>query len=233
MKNLWSISLLVLLVAGCVVIKPGHVRRQQVSVTRDTGHVTRDTGRVTRYSPPLSSYLFKATLDIKKHHLTGLLVIKRVDTPPPAPPLEGRGADCSGIYRIVFMNEIGMTFFDLEMTADSFKVVSCFESLNKKSLMKIFETDFRVLNGCGKVKNEKIYRQEISNNLVVSAMAGRCQTWQTWSPAGDTLYATAAKSDIADPVIITYEKYKEGFPVKITLENPFIGMKLSLRKLVQ
>jgi hypothetical protein len=241
MKSSNYISILMLLIAGCVSIKPSDVGRGTLDVGRggkdgsaDTLFVTRHASPVTKYVPPLSSHLFKATLDIKKHHLTGLLVIKRMDslTPPPAPPQTGRG-DCPGIYRVVFMNEVGMTFFDLELQPDSLKVVSCFESLNKKTLMKIFETDFRMLISSGSLSDQKIYRQESTNNLIIKGEAGKYKTWQTWSPSGDTLWVTAAKSTMADPVTITYEKYKDGSPLKITIENPFIGMKLMLKKLMQ
>ena len=131
------------------------------------------------------------------------------------------------------MNEVGMTFFDLEMKPGSFNVISCFASLNKPALMKIFETDFRMLITEDSLTNKKAYRQEGSGNVVVSGKTGKFKTWQTYSPAGDTLYTTAAKSTIADPVIIHFDKYKDGSPLKILIENPFIGMKLALRKLVQ
>jgi hypothetical protein len=131
------------------------------------------------------------------------------------------------------MNEVGMTFFDLELQPGSFRVVSCFESLNKKALMKIIETDIRVLTCSGSLNDQKIYRQEGTNNLIVNGEAGKYKTWQTWSPSGDTLWVTSAKSTIADPVTITYDKYKDGSPLKITIENPFIGMKLVLKKLTQ
>jgi hypothetical protein len=227
MRNSWSVSIFMLFLAGCVSVKPSHI-------TRDTLQVTCYALRVTHYTPPAANQLFKATLDIKKHHLTGLLMIKRMDTltPPPAPPQTGRG-ERFPVFRIVFMNEVGMTFFDLEMKPESFKVVSCFESLNKKALMKIFETDFRMLLWDGPLKNGKGFIQEGTNNMVFSGMAGSYHAWQTYSPGGDTLYATSAKSTIADPAILTFEQYKDGFPIKITIENPFIGMKLSLRKLSQ
>lgn len=232
MKNSWFISVVFLLAAGCVSIKPLHVSRCKLPVAGSTPLVPGSGLLGVRYAAPVASNLYKATLDIKKHHLTGLLVIKRMATIPPAPS-QTVGGDSSGIYRIVFMNEIGMTFFDLEMKTDSFKVVSCFGPLNKKALMRIFETDFSMLTRTGPMKNEKMYRQAGTNNLVVSAGAGKYKIWQTYSPSGDTLFTTAAKSTIADPVIITYNKYKDGLPLKITIENPFIGMKLILRKLVQ
>jgi hypothetical protein len=232
MKNSGSISLLALLITGCVSIKPLHV-------TRDAAHVTCHASRVTRYEFPSASHLFKATLDIKKHHLTGLLVIKRMETPhqtgdapPPIPPQMGRGDSC-GVYRIVFMNEVGMTFFDLEMKTGGFKVISCFESLNRKALIKIFETDFRMLAWNGPLKNEKVYLQNGTSNIIVSGRGGKYKTWQTYSPSGDTLLSMSARSTLADPVIMTFEKYNDGFPAKITIENPVIGMKLLLRRLVQ
>jgi hypothetical protein len=234
MKCLWSISLFVLLIAGCVSIKPSHL-------ARDTSQVARLMSRATKYLQPATSHLFKASLDIRKHHLTGLLLIKRMETFPlpspqlastPPPPQQGRG-DCSGTYRIVFMNEVGLTFFDLEMQPDSFKVVSCFASLNKKALMKIFETDFRMLLWSGSLQQRKIFRQAGTNNMVQSGTSGRYKTWQTYSPAGDTLFAIKAKSNITDPVFISFDQYKDDFPMKIIIENPIIGMKLSLRKLAK
>ncbi len=224
---------MLLLIAGCVSIKPENLKRETLEMRHESLDILR-----------LTSHVFKATLDIKKHHLTGLLVIKRMDslftpppaqkgnTPPAAPPQTGRGV-CAATYRIVFVNEVGMTFFDLEMKADSFNVISCFASLNKKALMHIFETDFRILLWSGALKNENFYRQATTNNLVVLGKAGKYHAWQTYSAAGDTLYRIAARSNIADPAIITFDKYKDGFPLKIIIENPVIGMKLSFRKLVQ
>ena len=74
--------------------------------------------------------LFTGSLDIKKHHLTGFLLVKKMEDES---------------YRIVFTNQVGMTFFDFEVKQNSFRVVYCFESLNRKALIRIFEKDFRLL----------------------------------------------------------------------------------------
>ena len=99
--------------------------------------------------------------------------------------------------------------------------------------MNILKTDFRMLIWNDSFENEKVCRQARTNNMVVSGKAGRYRSWQIFSPSGDTLYATNAKSNIADPVIITFAEYSNGFPLKITIENPVINMKLSLKKLTQ
>jgi hypothetical protein len=232
MKSLLSVSILLLLAAGCVSLKPAGVKRK-------TEHDAIQAAHLTCYSPPDSSYLFKATLDIKKHHLTGLLVIKQIESFPdselpqgssPVSPREGNG-NISGTCRIVFVNEVGMTYFDLEMTAESFRVISSFDALNKKALINIFETDFRMLNYTGGLDNEKFFSQACTGNLVSSGKAGKYKSWRTYTPMGDTLLKTSAKSTIADPVMITYDKYINGFPSKIIIENPVIGLKLMLRKL--
>lgn len=219
---------MLLLLAGCVSIKPSHI-------ARDPSPVMRHPSYLTKYTPPGASQLYKATLDIKKHHLTGLLVVKRMEESSGREnalphPIAG-SAECSGTYRVVFMNEVGMTFFDLEMDSCGLKVISCFESLNKKALMKIFETDLRTLLCGSSLEKEQMYRQSGTNCLVISGLNGNCRTWQSWSPMGDTLHAISAKSTIADPVLIRFANFSNGFPMKIILENPFINLKLSLRKL--
>jgi len=130
------------------------------------------------------------------------------------------------------MNEVGMTFFDFELKSDSFNVVSCFPSLNKKSLMNILETDFRMLATVENLSHEKSYR-DVAKNMVLYGNTGKYKVWQTFDPAGDTLLQTTAKSGIADAVFITFDKYSDGIPQRICIENPFIGMKITLKKLVQ
>ncbi len=74
--------------------------------------------------------LYRGTFDISKHHLSGLFFIKRTSATS---------------IRILFSNELGMNFFDVELKDDQFIVHSCFPSLDKASLMKILENDFRLL----------------------------------------------------------------------------------------
>ncbi len=257
MKSSWFASIFLILLTGCVTIKPGQLTRGTAWLagtdkhTRDEGGVTKSINAVPGEGPgkqdtkqgkstgpgtapkgfihhPSGVALFKATLDIKKHHLTGLLVIKRMDSSASSGHDSAR---VHPVYRIVFANEIGLTFFDLEMKPESFRVVSCFESLNKKALMKILETDFRLLTGMDTLKSGRNYTQSGTNNRVIAGKAGKFSVWHTYSPSGDTLFRTAGKSTIADPAILEYLKYADGYPVKITIKNPFIGLKLSLRLL--
>jgi hypothetical protein len=74
--------------------------------------------------------LYKGSLDISKHHLSGLFYMKRIS---------------ENAVRILFSNELGINFFDLELKGDELIVHSCFPSLNRLSLLKLLENDFRLL----------------------------------------------------------------------------------------
>jgi hypothetical protein len=74
--------------------------------------------------------LYRTTLDISKNHLTGFIFIKKV-------------SDTS--FRIIFSNDFGMQIFDFEFSAKEFIVQYCFPSLDRKSLLKLLDNDFRIL----------------------------------------------------------------------------------------
>ena len=74
--------------------------------------------------------LYKGSLDISKVHLSGLFFVKRVS---------------GNSIRFMFSNELGMNFFDFELKGKEFIVHSCFPSMNRKSLLKLLENDFRLL----------------------------------------------------------------------------------------
>ena len=106
MRNslLSSLILLLLLLTGCASLKPKGLK--PCFGTAPT--------RECLQSPFLGHFdkmLFKATLDIRKEHLTGLMLFKTMP-------------DSS--IRVVFTNEIGMTFFDFIIKDGSFETGYCF-----------------------------------------------------------------------------------------------------------
>ena len=209
MRCFYSLSLLVaLLAASCVRLRPPHLARDRSAITRQFP--------VSFFDSSGSGRLFKATMDIKNHHLTGVLMIKRMNV---------------SVCRVVFASEIGMTFFDLELGAGGSRVVSCFGPLNKKFLTNIFITDFTVLPGINKVNVHKQYLQDTTRKLVYSGKAGSWKIWQSYSSSGDTLLSQSANSSLFDPVIISYDHYHLGFPAVIRLYNPVPGMTFSLKLL--
>ena len=83
-------------------------------------------------------WIFKTSIDFHDHYLSGLLVVK--------PGVEG-------IYRLVFMNELGMKFFDLEISSREFTVYHCYDALDRRKLLKIMKEAFTLLFGMEFMQN--------------------------------------------------------------------------------
>jgi len=90
-----------------------------------------DITSVQKFKPAFKSDLYKATVDVAGNHLSGLLLIKKMP-------------DSS--TRLVFSNEMGLTFFDFEFAADGkFKVYSIIKKLDKRSVIKTLQHDFELV----------------------------------------------------------------------------------------
>lgn len=177
--------------------------------------------------------LFKATLDIGKHHLTGLLFIKRMpDTAwistvqdfliPYHPPVKT-------ITRILFSNEFGMTYFDLEFKPDSFGVVYCFEPMNKQALWKVFGTAFALLmSPKPSCKECSWFIQHQTNALTCHYSIGNFQRWCNYSPEADILYSCNGRTTFLDKTFIQYLSNGQELPTRINIGNPVIKMKFRL-----
>lgn len=75
------------------------------------------------------SYIYRANLSLYNNDFSGMIIIKPTDE----------------AYRIVFINEIGMKFFDFEFSANNYKVNHIFEPINKKMFIKLLINDFRFI----------------------------------------------------------------------------------------
>jgi len=74
--------------------------------------------------------LFKTEITLFKNSFSGITVIKTLDNKN---------------HRVVFINEVGMKFFDLEIGQDTFIVHQIFTSLNRKAFLNLLENDFRLM----------------------------------------------------------------------------------------
>ena len=200
MRSLFFVSIILVILSGCASVKP------------------KDLSPVEDISPPVyhvdfEKVLFKATMEIKGNLLTGLLFIKRMP---------------ESTYRIVFSNEFGMTYFDLEIRTNDFNVIYCFEPLNKKMVLSLFESDFRLLLDAISTVKGKWFVQKHSNHKVYFTRNGARKTWNNFSANSDTLVSQTAFSSFFDRTIINYQAYQDGFPSKIQIQNPFLDLRLKL-----
>ena len=90
-----------------------------------------DINLLQKFKPAFTVALYKTTVDVVGNHLSGLLLIKKMP-------------DSS--TRMVFSNEMGLTFFDFEFAADGkFKVYSIIKKMNKRSVIKTLQHDFELV----------------------------------------------------------------------------------------
>ncbi|NQV02728.1 MAG: hypothetical protein HQ542_08790 [Bacteroidia bacterium] len=231
MRSLSFASILIaILLTGCQSLKPRHLtpasddcKSLHTKAHNSQLHTANCTLPTPFSSPTFEKALFRASLDIREHHLTGLLFIKKI------PLIHRARNDNDAGYRIVFSNEFGMTYFDLEIGSNTFQVKNCFRPMNKKALWKILKTDFRLLLATEKVSDQvKLFVQDETNYLVCQNKQRNLDRWDLFTSAGDTLVEVRGKSNMADQTNITFTGYQQEFPLQITIFNSFIKLKLSL-----
>ena len=86
---------------------------------------------VLKFKPEFTRVMYKTSADVRKTHISGLLLIKRMQ-------------DSS--IRVVFTNEMGFPFFDFGFGADSgFTVYQITPNMNKKYLITTLRKDFELI----------------------------------------------------------------------------------------
>ena len=76
------------------------------------------------------SLLYKAKIDLYNKYYSGLIVLKQTD---------------SSTSHLVFITELGMKMFDFEIRHNQFKLIYVFEPLNKPNVLKLLESDMKLI----------------------------------------------------------------------------------------
>jgi len=209
MRSLSLINIILIFsLAGCVSIKP---KKLQPIETQTAIDCQLPAGI---FDSAFDKALFKASLDVRDHNMTGLLFVKKMT---------------DSVHRIIFSNEFGMTFFDFELTADSFNVVYCFEPMNKKGLIRIFETDFRLL--LAKLDDPDDctwYLQKGSGTNICKTGKEGYTIWNSLSPDCNSIVERSGYSNFIDKTILSYHFNNGTIPAGVTILNPLIKLKLRL-----
>lgn len=118
MRNLWLSSFFVVLIFSC-----------SPKIHKDLKSDSDSTQSLTPILNSKQSYLYKAKIDILTHYLSGLLFIKPI---------------AQDTFRLVFTNELGVKFFDIEFFPKGKKVHYAMEKLNKKVVLNTLEKDMKM-----------------------------------------------------------------------------------------
>ncbi len=157
------------------------------------------------------TYIYRASLDLYDNDFSGMIIIK---------PQEDN-------FRIVFINEIGMKFFDIEVFEETHKVNHIFEPMNKKMLINLLVSDFRFILMNNLKSDFKIY-EEKGSGLIAIKPKGKKEVYffnnQSKFPEKAVKYSIFRKM-----VFLTYEDYKEEVPKHISIKHKNIKFSMDLK----
>ena len=107
-----------LLLSGCSISKYNHLKCENATLAESSIIPVVKKAVVSKYN---------TSIDVLKNHLTGLLIIKQMD---------------SVTTRLVFVTELGMKMFDFEAKNQEVNVVYVFEPLNKPQVVEALKRNF-------------------------------------------------------------------------------------------
>jgi hypothetical protein len=175
LKNLYLSSLLILLTSCAIPFKYKLAEQRKITVTDVQPLVSTE-----------NTMLYKTQIFLFNKYYTGMLLHKQID---------------STTSHLVFVTELGIKMFDIELKKDSVKMVYCFAPMNKPKITALLENDmglillYQLVNKPGKIyvnkKEEKTlyvicgegkkyfyYTQRNSNKIDKSFVRGELFTKQ-------------------------------------------------------
>jgi len=172
-----------------------------VSKTYDYKKILSETGK---------SYVYRTRIHLYDNNFSGLIIIKRQE----------KG------HRIVFLNEIGMKFFDIELLPYSYKIHHIFKPMNKKMLIKLLVSDFNFIL-MNDIKNENKFLKEKKSEKV--ALKPKKVKNIYYFDNNSLLPKEAFKYSVfRKTTFLNYKNYNDVIPQKISIKHKNIKFAMEL-----
>jgi len=177
-----------------------------------------DAGCVDRLMPKgLETAWFTTSVDVLGNHISGLLFIKQQP---------------GGLYRVVFTNEFGVTFFDFELgPAGHFVVRDIIDKLDRKPVIITFRKDFQLLLGLSFQGNVQRWRRDAENYYGVS------QKKETAYFITDAECASLQRLELGSrrKIKVTERLFgaRAGVPDSVQILHHMFAMEIRLKKIVK
>jgi len=123
MKNFWCINVLFSCIVIAVVSSCATRTYKKASVVS-----TYDKAIQSNFFSGDSVHYFKTSIDTYGKSLSGILAIRKLN---------------EDTLKVSFFTEIGVSFFDVIVTHDSYQLVRCISQLNSKGIMNTIVEDIR------------------------------------------------------------------------------------------
>jgi len=178
-----------------------HTNLHKVSNSFEYKKVLSDTSK---------TYIYRASLNLYDNDFSGIIIIK-----PQA-----------NNNRIVFINEIGMKFFDFEFSKETYKVNYIFKPLNKKVFVKLLINDFRFILMNNLKKSNDFYKYKKTEFNVVKPKNKKVLYFFN----KDNLFPTKGIkfSILRRIVFLSYNKYINEVPHEIKIRHKNIKFEMKM-----
>ncbi|MEO8759947.1 MAG: hypothetical protein ABI448_03580 [Bacteroidia bacterium] len=163
--------------------------------------------------------LYKAQIFLFNKYYTGLLLHKQTD---------------STTSHLVFVTEVGMKMFDIEIKKDSLKMAYCFGPMNKPKITNLLESDmgsillYPLLN-----KTAKIYvNKKQENILFVSKEKGKKYFYYT-QPNSTRIAKSLVKGKLFTKQKTVYKYGADNLPESVSLKHKgLLRLKIKLNRII-
>ncbi len=186
-------------------------------VSYTTGYKEANVVSITPESPLANGYnvlLYKTQIDYKEKHFSGLFYFKAIS---------------DSVKRVVFMSEIGLSFFDFEFNNGEFEVKSCQEFFNKKAIINILRNDLELLVKKPQFSKIREYKNDTSALKKIS-LKGKSGKLNYFYPQTQELSQIVKPRGILK-TCVCLSNYDESIPKSILIEHPSLNLKMSLQLL--
>jgi hypothetical protein len=171
---------------------------------------------IQKFRPAFTSVLYKTEVNVVGKYLSGLLIIKKMP-------------DSS--TRVVFSNEMGITFFDFGFMPDGgFKVFSIVHQMNKKSVIKTLRKDFELILMDHLDSNLMIVEKKESNIYYRFPQSKGCNYYITDSSGNELLRLENASK--RKPIVEAIMKnFIDGIPDTIGISHTTFNFTIGLKRI--
>lgn len=165
--------------------------------------------------PRFSTVLYNAQVNVTGKHLSGLLLFKTM-------------ADST--TRVIFTNEMGVTFFDFEFKNNGFRVVSCIDQMNKKVVINRLKSDIGLLimNGIN-LNQPQVYTS--GKEIYYMFRRGKEQVYYVTDSSCSALSRIETASGRHKKIIVNIAGYVSGMPDSVYLAHQSFEYNITLKKI--
>lgn len=158
--------------------------------------------------------IYKADIQFYKNDISGLLIIKQTD---------------ERVFRIALTTQFGLKIFDFELDHGKLNVKYCIEYLDKKVILKTFETDFNLLLMQSEFETAFTIENTEQNQQIWRLENGNLKQDYVLDKSSQQIENIYLRKRNSEKISVGLQKYKGEIPGEIILVHHNIKLRMNLK----